>query len=116
MVTQDRCVFRARARVPTSYEAMSEHYYGNPNHAAEISAAAGTPPGSMVPENTYVQARRSQVSTHEKDRQPWRIRRARSRNAWPAHAGRMRSLCSTRRVRSARSAIVISVRCNGQGE
>ena len=45
-------VFRARASVPATYETLSEHYYGDPGHAARI--ACGRPPGSLVPANTWI--------------------------------------------------------------
>ena len=46
-------VFRARASVASSYEALSEYYYGSAKHAGDISPA-GTPPNAVVPENTWV--------------------------------------------------------------
>lgn len=53
-VPTDDCVpfFRARAGVPACYEALSEHYYGNPNYDGKISA--GVPQGATIPANTWV--------------------------------------------------------------
>ena len=80
-------VFRARARVATSYEALSQHYYGSPDHAAEI-AAAGTPPGAIVPVNTWVTVGSALGSLDSRERQIAVAHQASAFTEWMARACR----------------------------
>ena len=80
-------VFRARARIPASYKALSQHYYGNANHAAELSAA-GTPPGAIVPANTWVPVGAALASLDSRERQMAAAHQARAFTEWMARACR----------------------------
>ena len=80
-------VFRAKARVATSYEALSEHYYDNPSHAAEISAD-GTPPDAIVPEQTWVTVCSALAHLDSRERQIAVAHQAGAFMGWMARACR----------------------------
>ena len=79
-------LFRARARARTTYAALSEYYYGNSNHTARISAAAGAPTWAIVSPNTWVTVCASLTGLTSPERQIAVAHQASAFTEWMARA------------------------------